>query len=132
MNGTTWVRIGAILGGLGVIAGAFGAHGLREYLDERMQAIFETAVRYQMYHALALLAVGLLAMMGRGGTSTTVAGWSFLVGTLIFSGTLYGLSLSEIRWLGAITPIGGVALIVGWFALAIAAGSAAKVTGPEL
>ncbi len=132
MNGTTWVRIGAILGGLGVIAGAFGAHGLREYLDERMQAIFETAVRYQMYHALALLAVGLLAMMGRNGTSTTVAGWSFLVGTLIFSGTLYGLSLSEIRWLGAITPIGGVALIVGWFALAIAAGSAAKVTGPEL
>ncbi len=132
MNGTTWIRIGALLGGLGVIAGAFGAHGLREYMDGRSQAIYETAARYQMYHALALLAVGLLKMHGRSGIPLCVAGWSFLVGTLIFSGTLYGLSLSGIRWLGAITPFGGVALIVGWFALAIAAGSTAKVTGSEL
>ena len=132
MNGTTWVRIGAVLGGLGVIAGAFGAHGLREYMDERARDVFETAARYQMYHALALLAVGLLGMLGRGGTSLTIAGWSFLIGTLIFSGTLYGLSLSGIRWLGALTPIGGVALIVGWLALAVAAGSSAKVTGAEL
>jgi uncharacterized membrane protein YgdD (TMEM256/DUF423 family) len=132
MNATNWVRIGAILGGLGVILGAFGAHGLREYLDSRARDVYETAVKYQMYHALAILAVGLLKMHGRDGISLCVAGWSFLFGTLIFSGTLYGLSISGIRWLGMITPFGGGALIVGWFALAIAAGSATKATGAEL
>jgi uncharacterized membrane protein YgdD (TMEM256/DUF423 family) len=132
MTGTTWIRLGAILGGLGVIAGAFGAHGLKESMNERSLEVFETAARYQMYHALALLAVGLLALHGRSGASLTLAGWSFLVGTLIFSGTLYALALSGIRWLGAITPIGGVALIVGWFALAVAAGSTSKVAGAEL
>jgi uncharacterized membrane protein YgdD (TMEM256/DUF423 family) len=126
MSGATWIRIGAILGGLAVAAGAFGAHGLRERLDARSLEVFETAAKYQMYHALALLAVGALAMTGRGGVSLTVAGWSFLVGTLIFSGTLYGLSISGLRWLGAITPIGGVAMIVGWIALAIAVGGSAK------
>ena len=131
MSGANWIRIGAILGGLAVVAGAFGAHGLRERLDARSLEVFETAAKYQMYHALALMAVGVLAMMGRGGASLAVAGWSFLVGILIFSGTLYGLSISGLRWLGAITPIGGVAMIVGWIALAIAAGGAAKATGAE-
>ena len=132
MSGATWIRIGAALGGLAVAAGAFGAHGLKDRLDARSLEIFETAAKYQMYHALALLAVGLLALLGRGGAALTVAGWSFLVGTLIFSGTLYGLSTSGIKWLGAITPIGGLALIAGWVALAIAAGATAKVTGSEL
>jgi len=132
MSGATWIRIGALLGGLAVAAGAFGAHGLREKLDARSLEVFETAAKYQMYHALALLAVGGLAMTGRGGAPLTVAGWSFLVGILIFSGTLYGLSISGIRWLGMITPIGGLAMIVGWIALAIAAGGGAKGMGPEI
>ena len=131
MSGTTWIRIGAVLGGLGVIAGAFGAHGLEGKIDSRGLEVFETAAKYQMYHAPALLAVGLLMLMGRGGTALNLAGWSFLLGTLIFSGTLYALALTGIRWLGAITPIGGLALIVGWFALAVAAGSSGKPTGLE-
>jgi uncharacterized membrane protein YgdD (TMEM256/DUF423 family) len=131
MSGTTWMRVGAVLGGLGVIMGAFGAHGLKEYMNERSLEVFETAAKYQMYHAMALLAVGLLALHGRSGLMLNLAGWSFLAGTLIFSGTLYALSLSGIRWLGAITPIGGVGLILGWFALAIAAGSSGKTTGLE-
>ncbi|WP_435011187.1 DUF423 domain-containing protein [Tundrisphaera lichenicola] len=131
MSGATWIRIGAILGGIAVTAGAFGAHGLKERIDARSLEVFETAAKYQMYHALALIAVGLLAMAGRTGAALSVAGWSFLLGTLIFSGTLYGLSISGIKWLGAITPIGGLAFIVGWIALAIAAGGPSKV-GPEL
>lgn len=123
MNGMIWVRLGAILAALSVAAGAFGAHGLRERLDARSLDLFETAARYQMYHAHALVAVGLLAASGRSGTASTVAGWTFLIGTLIFSGTIYALALSGPRWLGAITPIGGVLMIVGWVALALAASS---------
>lgn len=126
MSGTTWLRVGAILGGLGVIAGAFGAHGLKDSMNEKSLEIFETAAKYQMYHALALLAVGLLGLQVRSSTLLNVAGWSFLIGTLIFSGTLYALALSGIRWLGAITPIGGVGMIIGWFCLAMACGSGAK------
>jgi uncharacterized membrane protein YgdD (TMEM256/DUF423 family) len=126
MSGTTWLRIGAVLGGLSVIMGAFGAHGLKDSMSERSLEVFETAAKYQMYHALALLAVGLLALNARPSFMISLAGWSFLIGTLIFSGTLYGLALSGIRWLGAITPIGGVGLIIGWFSLVIAAGSAGK------
>ncbi len=123
MSGTAWIRVGAWLGGLGVIAGAFGAHGLEGKLDSRALEVFETAAKYQMYHAPALLAVGLLAFHGRRGRMLDFAGWSFLVGVLIFSGTLYALAFTGLRWLGAITPIGGLGLIAGWFALAIAAGS---------
>ncbi len=132
MSGMTWIRVGAVLGGLGVIAGAFGAHGLKGTLDSRAMEVFETAAKYQMYHAPALLAVGLLAMFGRGGAALNIAGWSFLLGVLIFSGTLYALAFTGIRWLGMITPIGGVALIVGWFALAFASGPALKVAASEL
>ena len=122
MNGMTWIRIGAVIGGLGVIAGAFGAHGLEGKLDSRALEVFETAAKYQMYHAPALLAVGLLTLQGRRGRMLDLAGWSFLVGVLIFSGTLYALAFTGIRWLGAITPIGGLGLIAGWLGLAIAAG----------
>ena len=103
---------------LGVAAGAFGAHGLRDRLATDLLEVFEIAVRYQMYHALAL--VGVALAMGRIGPSSTLiwAGWFFLAGILIFSGSLYLLSLTGIRWLGAITPIGGVALLAGWFCLA--------------
>ena len=132
MNPIFWLRIGAVAGGLGVVLGAFGAHGLKERLSPYSLDIFETAVRYQMYHAPALLAVGLLKLAGRSGRALTCAGWSFLLGTLIFSGTLYALAFTGIRWLGAITPIGGVFLILGWFALAVAAGSGPKVVAVEV
>ena len=132
MNGMTWIRVGAVLGGLGVIAGAFGAHGLEGQLDSRGLEVFETAAKYQMYHAAALLAVGLLMMTGRRGWTINLAGWCFLVGVLIFSGTLYALALTGIRWLGAVTPIGGLGLIAGWFALAFAPAPTVKGAVGEL
>ena len=111
--------IGALMGFVGVGLGAFGAHGLRGRLTPDMLAVFETGVRYQMYHALALLAVG--AMMSRVDSRALVAaGWSFTVGILIFSGSLYALALSGATMLGAITPIGGLAFLAGWIALAVA------------
>ena len=111
--------IGALMGFVGVGLGAFGAHGLRGRLTPDMLAVFETGVRYQMYHALALLAVG--AMMSRvDSRAVAVAGWSFTAGILIFSGSLYALALSGVTTLGAITPIGGLAFLAGWIALAVA------------
>lgn len=112
-----FVVLGAVLALLAVAAGAFGAHGLRERLGPDDLEIFETAVRYQMYHALALLAVGWVSTQWPG-TAAALAGWSFVAGTLIFSGSLYLLVLTGTRWLGAITPVGGVAFLVGWAALA--------------
>ena len=116
----TFIFIGALMGFVGVGLGAFGAHGLKGRLSAEMLAVFETGVRYQMYHALALLALG--ALMSRlEGRAVVVAGWSFTAGILIFSGSLYALALSGVTMLGAITPIGGVAFLIGWIALAIAA-----------
>lgn len=103
-----------------VLLGAFGAHGLRGRLTPEMLAVFETGVRYHFYHALALLAVAYAA--GRWpGSAAGAAGWLFLAGILLFSGSLYLLSLTETRWLGAITPFGGLAFIAGWVALLWAA-----------
>ena len=109
-----WTVVGALYGLLGVGAGAFGAHGLREQLTERMLGVFEIGVRYQMYHALVLVVLGLFArrLAVRG------AGWCFAVGTLLFSGSLYGLALTGAKALGPVTPIGGTILIVGWGLLA--------------
>lgn len=116
----TFLFVGALMGFVGVGLGAFGAHGLKGRLSPDMLAVFETGVRYQMYHALALLALG--AMMTRlEGRAVVVAGWSFTAGILIFSGSLYALALTGVTMLGAITPIGGVAFLAGWIALAIAA-----------
>ena len=112
--------LGSLSGLLGVAAGAFGAHGLRERLGPEMLTVWETAARYQLIHALALLAVA-WAVTRWPGTATSAAGWLFVAGTLLFSGSLYLLSLSGVRWLGAITPIGGVAFIVGWACLVWAA-----------
>jgi len=112
--------LGSASGLLGVAAGAFGAHGLRDRLTAEMLAVWETAARYQLYHALALLAVAWAVTRWPNG-ATTAAGWLFVVGTLVFSGSLYALSLSGVRWLGAITPIGGVAFIAGWACLIWAA-----------
>ena len=116
----TFFLVGSVVAGLAVAAGAFGAHGLKERLTPDMLVIFETAARYQMYHGLALLAAAWGAGRWPGGASTA-AGWLFLAGVLVFSGSLYALSLSGVRWLGAITPIGGVCFLAGWVALAIAA-----------
>ncbi|MBR59233.1 MAG: DUF423 domain-containing protein [Myxococcales bacterium] len=111
--------LAAISGALGVAAGAFGAHGLKDRVEERMLDIWGTAAQYQLIHALALLAVAML--MGRNdATSLNVAGHAFFWGTLIFSGSLYALVLSGQTWLGAFTPIGGTAFIVGWVAVAVA------------
>jgi uncharacterized membrane protein YgdD (TMEM256/DUF423 family) len=116
----TFMFVGALMGFVGVGLGAFGAHGLKGRLPPEMLAVFETGVRYQMYHALALLVLG--AMMSRlEGRAVVVAGWSFTAGILIFSGSLYALALSGVTMLGAITPIGGVAFLIGWIALAVAA-----------
>lgn len=97
-------------------AGAFGAHALRDRLDPADLSTFETAARYQMYHALALLAVGWLGE--RGHRRANAAGALFLTGIVLFSGSLYVLTLCGIRWMGAVTPLGGVALITGWLVLA--------------
>ena len=112
--------LGSLSGLIAVTAGAFGAHTLRDRTSAALLATFETGVRYQMYHALALLAVA-WASTRWANSLTTVAGWLFVAGTLVFSGSLYALSLTGARWLGAITPLGGIALIGGWLCLALAA-----------
>lgn len=113
-----WLVVGTIYGLLGVLFGAFGAHALRERLSGEMLRIWETAVQYQFWHALALLAVGVLASRFAGGW-LMASGWCFALGVFIFSGSLYALALSGIRVLGAITPIGGVLLIAGWVCLLV-------------
>lgn len=116
----TFVALGAVLAGLAVAAGAFGAHGLRHRLDADLLAVFETGARYHMYHALALVLVGWAA--GRWPASrAALAGWLFVAGILLFSGSLYVLALSGARWLGAVTPLGGLCFLAGWAVLAWAA-----------
>ena len=112
-----FLLLGAVLGAIGVAAGAFGSHGLKGRLDPEMLAVFEIAVRYQMYHALALIAASWVVSRSPS-LPAVAAGWLFLAGVLIFSGSLYLLTLTGVRWLGAITPIGGIALLAGWLALA--------------
>jgi uncharacterized membrane protein YgdD (TMEM256/DUF423 family) len=103
---------------MAVALGAFGAHVLKDRLTPDMLAIFETAVRYQFYHAFALLAVAWAIQLGGQGPARA-AGWCFVAGTLLFSGSLYILVFSGVRWLGAITPLGGVAFLAGWGLLAL-------------
>lgn len=130
MKPTTWIACGALLAGLAVGAGAFGAHGLTGKLrsntslsaDEASHRldIFETAARYQMYHALAVLLMGLVAVR-HPSIWLTVAGVCFVLGVLIFSGCLYAMALGAPRFLGAIVPIGGGGVILGWISFAIGA-----------
>ena len=112
--------LGSVSAFIAVALGAFGAHALKARLDAHLLAVFETGVRYQMAHALALLAVG-WACTRWPGTVLTASGWLFVAGTVLFSGSLYGLSLTGARWLGAVTPIGGVAWLAAWLGLAWAA-----------
>jgi uncharacterized membrane protein YgdD (TMEM256/DUF423 family) len=108
---------GAVLAGLAVGLGAFGAHAMKEHYDASALLTFETGVRYQMFHGLALLASGIMQAQG---IQTRVASTLFLMGTILFSGSLYGLVLLQATWMGPITPIGGVLFLAGWTALAIA------------
>ncbi|MDJ0590652.1 MAG: DUF423 domain-containing protein [Pleurocapsa sp. MO_226.B13] len=117
-----FLAIAASLGGIAVILGAFASHTLKDRLSERALEIWETGTKYQMYHALALILVALLLnRLSTGSMPLVAAGYAFIVGIVLFSGSLYALSLSGIKILGAIAPLGGVAFITGWVCLAVAA-----------
>lgn len=117
-----FLSIAALLGAISVAGGAFAAHALRERLSDRALEIFETGARYQMYHALALLAVGLwLSQTETSQPLLATAGIAFIIGVVLFSGSLYGLSLTGFKGLGAIAPLGGLAFIMGWVCLGVAA-----------
>ena len=109
--------VGSLSAFVGVALGAFAAHGLKSRLAPDLLATFEVGVRYQMFHALALLAVA-WAQTRWPGAVLTAGGWLFVAGTLLFSGSLYVLCLSGARWLGAVTPVGGLAFLAGWLCLA--------------
>lgn len=113
MSRSPLIALGALNAFIAVAAGAFGAHGLKDRLDARALEIFETAARYQMYHALAIVLCGAIATR-----QATTAGWILQVGIVIFSGSLYALALSGVKGLGAVTPLGGLAFLVGWAWLA--------------
>ena len=116
----TFLLIGAVAGFLAVALGAFGAHGLRGRLSPEMLAVFETGVRYHMYHSLAIVLVSLI--LGRmDGWLIRTAGWAFTIGLFLFPGSLYVLALTGITAFGAITPLGGVAFLIGWACLIVAA-----------
>ncbi|HEY0973927.1 MAG TPA: DUF423 domain-containing protein [Solimonas sp.] len=114
-----FMALGAVYGLLGVALGAFGAHGLRARLGPDLLAVWKTGVEYQFYHAFALLAVGLLLRQASGALLQW-AGWSFALGVILFSGSLYLLALTGMRGLGAITPLGGLFFLVGWLCLLVA------------
>jgi uncharacterized membrane protein YgdD (TMEM256/DUF423 family) len=115
-----FLTLGALSGFIAVAAGALGAHALRMRLGADLLAVFETAARYQMYHALALVGTA-WASTRWPGALTAAAGWCFVAGTLLFSGSLYALALTGVRTLGLVTPLGGVAFLAGWLCLALAA-----------
>jgi uncharacterized membrane protein YgdD (TMEM256/DUF423 family) len=118
---STWLLIAALAGASGVALGAFGAHGLKARVSAELLAVFETGVRYHLVHALALLGVAALATRSPAGMWLSLAGWLFVIGIVVFSGSLYVMTFTGARWLGAITPVGGQAFIGGWLALAAAA-----------
>lgn len=109
--------LGSILAGLGVAAGAFGAHMLKTILDPPMLAVYDTATRYQMYHAFGIVLAGFAARVSDD-ARFALAGWMFAAGTVLFCGSLYAVALLGVRWLGVITPLGGVAFMIGWAVLA--------------
>jgi uncharacterized membrane protein YgdD (TMEM256/DUF423 family) len=113
-----FITLGACSGMLAVTLGAFGAHALRGRLDDYARGVYETAVQYHFYHSLALLAVGIIAFNHPQTALLRSSGWLFLCGIAVFSGSLYLLSVTGLRWLGAITPLGGLAFIAGWACLA--------------
>lgn len=115
-----FIIMGALSGAIGVAAGAFGAHALRARVEPRMLEVFETGARYQMYHALAMLAAAWMVSRFPGALMNA-SGWLFMAGTVLFSGSLYAMALTGVRALGVITPLGGVCFIAGWACIALAA-----------
>jgi uncharacterized membrane protein YgdD (TMEM256/DUF423 family) len=115
-----FISLGAANAALGVILGAYGAHGLRNHLSTQMLDVYRTGVEYHMYHAFGLILIGLAAGQ-MGGRLLGAAGWFMFAGIVLFSGSLYALSLSGIRWLGIITPFGGLSFIIAWALFAYAA-----------
>ncbi|MDG2047799.1 MAG: DUF423 domain-containing protein [Halioglobus sp.] len=115
-----FITLASFSGMSAVLFGAFGAHALKGRLDEHALNVFETAVQYHFYHTLALLVVGVMALSHSQTVLLKSSGWLFVIGILVFSGSLYLLSFTGMRWLGAITPLGGLALIAGWACLAAA------------
>lgn len=115
-----FITLASLSGLFAVGFGAFGAHALRNRLDEYSLGVFQTAVQYHFYHSLALLAVGVIALGQPQAVLLRSSGWLFVIGIIVFSGSLYLLSVSGLRWLGAITPLGGLAFIAGWACLAAA------------
>ena len=118
MNARGALTVAALLGFLAVLLGAFGAHALRERLAPDLQSVWQTAVQYHAWHALALFGVGLLMLHFPDRAGLAWSGWLFIAGVALFSGSLYALALTGVRQLGAITPIGGAAFLVGWLVLA--------------
>jgi len=116
-----FLSLGALAALLAVAFGAFGAHALRGRLDDYARGVFETAVQYHFYHALALALVGVLLLSQPATALLKSSGWLFLIGIAVFSGSLYLLAITGIKWLGAVTPLGGLAFIAGWGCLAAAA-----------
>lgn len=116
-----WLAMGAVLAGLGVAAGAFGTHALSDRLAPDLLDVFETATRYHLLHAVALLVVGLAVRRDPGRRLWNAAGWLFTAGIFVFGGSLYALALTGARWLGAVTPIGGACFLAGWAVVAVAA-----------
>ncbi len=117
----TFFFLGSLSGAIAVMLGAFGSHGLRKRLTSDSMATFEIGVRYQMYHAVAMIAASIASGQWSASSLPSVAGWLFTIGTLLFSGSLYILALTQKRRLGAITPFGGLAFIAGWVCLALPA-----------
>jgi uncharacterized membrane protein YgdD (TMEM256/DUF423 family) len=115
-----FIGLGALAGAIGVALGAFGAHALKARLSADMLSVWQTAVQYHLWHALGLVAIGLLAQHLPGSGAVRLAGWLLLVGIVLFSGSLYVLALGGARWLGAVTPFGGACFIAGWLALVFA------------
>ena len=113
-----FITLASLSGILAVVFGAFGAHALKGKLDDQALKVFETAVQYHFYHTFALLVVGVIALNQPQTVLLKSSGWLFVIGILVFSGSLYLLSLTGVRWLGAITPLGGLALLAGWACLA--------------
>lgn len=118
MSARLALTLGALVAFLAVALGAFGAHALKDRLAPDMTAIWQTAVQYHGWHALALLAAGLVLLQRPDATAIAIAGWLFLAGVVLFSGSLYALALTGVRGFGAVTPVGGVALLAGWAAFA--------------
>ncbi len=116
-----WVRYGSLLMVLGVALGAFGAHGLKATLSDEARQSYQTAVLYHLVHGLGLLAVGWLATLRPTASLVRTAGWAFVIGIVLFSGSLYLLSVTVVKKLGIITPVGGLAFLVGWVCLALSA-----------